>query len=237
MKNQYFGDINDYKKYSLLRLLSGYGQIKTVVCWILTRDDDGNDGNRVKYLQQPNKWRGYDPTLYDYLQEYVSRRGIRDVKILETSDILTNCRFYTEIIEDDIKLREAYFNRFFEFAKRADLIFFDPDNGLEVNSTPCGKRHSSKYLYWGEVEASYKEGYSILIYQHFPRMQRKSYIDNLVQHFKAITEADRIFYYKTRQVVFFLLPQSKHEELFSENNANILNAWGKTISFQELQLV
>jgi len=28
MKNQYFGDINDYKKYSLLRLLGGHGQQK-----------------------------------------------------------------------------------------------------------------------------------------------------------------------------------------------------------------
>ena len=102
MKNQYFGDISDYKKYSLLRHLTNWGQIETVVCWVLTRDDDGSDGNRVKYLQQPDIWRRYDPTLYEYLQKNVLRRGIRDVKILETSDILANCRFYSEIIEDDI---------------------------------------------------------------------------------------------------------------------------------------
>lgn len=237
MKNQYFGDINDYKKYSLLRLLSSYGQIKTTICWILTRDDDGSDGNRVKYLQQPDKWRSYDPTLYEYLQECVLRRGIRDVKILETSDILANCRFYSEIVEDDVELREAYFNRFLEFAKSADLVFFDPDNGLEVNSIPRGKRNSSKYLYWSEVKASYKAGHSILIYQHFPRMQRESFIRNLVQQFKAITEVGRIFYYETRHVVFFLLTQPEHEELFIENNANVLNVWGKTMRISELPLV
>jgi len=237
MKNQYLGDINDYKKYSLLRLLTNYGQIETAVCWVLTRDDDGSDGNRVKYLQQPDKWRSYDPILYEYLQENVLQRGIRDVKILENSDILANCRFYTETVDDDIKLREAYFNRFLEFAKGVDLVFFDPDNGLEVKSIPRGKRNSSKYLYWNEVKASYNAGYSILIYQHFPRMQRESYICNLVQQFKEITKVGRIFYYKTRHVVFFLLTQPKHEALFIENNANILNTWGKTISFQELQLV
>lgn len=238
MKNQYFGDINDYKKYSLLRLLSRYGQIETVICWILTHDDDdGSDGNRIKYLQQPDKWRGYDPALYNYLREYVFRRGIRDVKIIETPDILTNCRFYSEIIEDNIELREVYFNRFLEFAKGADLIFFDPDNGLQVKSVPLGRTNSSKYLYWSEVKISYRAGHSILIYQHFPRMQRESYIHNLVQQFKAITNVGRIFYYKTRHVVFFLLPQPKHEELFIESNANILNAWGKTISIYELPLV
>jgi len=236
MKNQYFGDINDYKKYSLLRLLSGYGQIETAVCWVLTRDDDGNDGNRVKYLQQPDKWRSYDPTLYEYLQEYVFRRGIRNVKMLETSDILANCRFYSEVIDDDIKLREAYFNRFLEFAEGADLVFFDPDNGLEVKSVPRGKKNSSKYLYWSEVQASFEAGHSILIYQHFPRMNRQSYINNLVQQFKAVTKAKCIFYYKTRHVVFFLLTQPKHEEGFIENNANILNTWGKIISFEELKL-
>jgi len=68
-------------------------------------------------------------------------------------------------------------------------------------------------------------------------MQRESYIHNLVQQFKAITGVGRIFYYKTRHVVFFLLPQPKHEELFIESNANILNVWGKTISIYELPLV
>ena len=56
MKNQYFGDINDYKKYSLLRLLGGQGQIKTAICWVLTEDDNRTDGSKIKYLEQPDKW-------------------------------------------------------------------------------------------------------------------------------------------------------------------------------------
>ena len=236
MKNQYFGDINDYKKYSLLRHLSGWGRIKTVFCWILTRDDDRSDGNRVRYLQQPDKWRDYDPTLYEYLQEKVLRCGIRDVKMIETSDLLTNCRFFSEMIDDDIELRKTYFNRFLKFAKGADLVFYDPDNGLEVKSVPLGKKNSSKYLYWNEVKALYETGHSMLIYQHFPRMNRESYVNNLVQHFRAITGARRIFYYKTRHVVFFLLAQPRHENIFIENNSNLLYTWGNKISYRELPL-
>jgi hypothetical protein len=41
MKNQYFGDINDYRKYGLLRILSDEGSMRTGVCWMLTRDDGG----------------------------------------------------------------------------------------------------------------------------------------------------------------------------------------------------
>ena len=43
MKHQYFGDIYDYLKYSLLRQLSPDGEISTVVCWLLTKDDERGD--------------------------------------------------------------------------------------------------------------------------------------------------------------------------------------------------
>jgi len=39
MKNQYFGDINDYRKYGLLRGLSNKGEISTLVCWMLTENE------------------------------------------------------------------------------------------------------------------------------------------------------------------------------------------------------
>ena len=35
MKNQYFGDINDYRKYGLLRILTNGGEVDTAVCWML----------------------------------------------------------------------------------------------------------------------------------------------------------------------------------------------------------
>jgi len=176
MKNQYFGDINDYKKYSLLRLLTGNGRIKTVVCWVLTEDDSRNDGGRIRYLEQPETWQKYDPIVFRHLKKSVLDNGIRDVNIIEQANVLKNCRFYSEIIQDDMFQRDQYFSRFFKFAEGADLIFFDPDNGLEVKSVPRGKKKSSKYIYWSEVKASYKSGQSIMLYQHFPRKPRDSFV-------------------------------------------------------------
>ena len=45
MKNQYFGDINDYRKYGLLLLLTNGEEIKTAVCWMPTAEDGPIDGN------------------------------------------------------------------------------------------------------------------------------------------------------------------------------------------------
>lgn len=41
VKHQYVGDINDYRKYALLRALSAGGANRIGVCWMLTPDDGG----------------------------------------------------------------------------------------------------------------------------------------------------------------------------------------------------
>jgi hypothetical protein len=53
VKNQYFGDINDYRKYGLLRVLTNGGEIRTAICWMLTADDGRGDGGFIDCLEQP----------------------------------------------------------------------------------------------------------------------------------------------------------------------------------------
>jgi len=237
MKNQYFGDINDYKKYSLLRYLSGNGQIETVVCWVLTEDDDRTDGRRTRYLEQSETWQKYDPIVFEHLREHVLKKGLRDVSTIEQSDILHNCRFYKEHIHDDTDLRDKFFDKFFKFAQGADLVFFDPDNGLEVKSVPRGKKKSSKYVYWSEVEASYKLGHSLLLYQHFPRKPREPFIRSLIHRFKALDGIRSVFSYCTSHVAFLLIPQPHHENMFSENTTRVLQNWGDVIRVRRHSIV
>jgi hypothetical protein len=52
VKVQYFGDVNDYRKFTLLRLLSDVGGFKISVCWMLTEPDDSKEGGNRKYLEQ-----------------------------------------------------------------------------------------------------------------------------------------------------------------------------------------
>ena len=229
MKNQYFGDINDYKKYSLLRLLGGDGQIETVVCWALTEDDGGTDGKRIKYLEQPDTWQKYDPIVFNHLKQQVIVRGTRSVNVIERAEVIRNCRFYSDIIKDDLSLRDHYFKKFFRYARGAELVFFDPDNGLGVKSVPRGKKKSSKYIYWNEVETSYKSGHSILLYQHFPRKPRDSFIRGLVQQFKSLEGIPSVFSFCTMHVTFLLIPQPCHEKMFTENILKVSQNWGNLI--------
>ena len=232
MKNQYFGDINDYKKYSLLRLLSGRGQIRTTICWVLTEDDGRSDGSRIKYLEKPEQWRDYDQTVFEHLRENVLIKGMRDVSIIERGDILPNCSFYREYVHDDDSLRYKFFEGFCDFARGTDLVFFDPDNGLEVKSVPRGKRGSSKYIYLDEIELSYRSGHSLLIYQHFPRKPREQFIRSLIRRFKTLDGIRSVFSYCTSHVAFLLIPQRDHEEMFAENSRRIKDNWGNLITIR-----
>ena len=40
MKNQYFGDINDYRRNGLLRVVTSRRALETAVCWMLSPEDE-----------------------------------------------------------------------------------------------------------------------------------------------------------------------------------------------------
>ncbi len=237
MKNQYFGDINDYKKYGLLRLLSGHGQIKTAICWVLTEDDNRTDGRKISYLSQPEKWKNFDPILYDHLNGLVLQRRLRSVNHIEKDNILNNCKFYKANIYDNIESREHFFNKFLRFSKGVDLVFFDPDNGIEIKSIPRGKKSSSKYIYWSEIQASYEAGHSLMIYQHFPRKPRELFLRDLVRKFRNIVHARQVFSYCTDHVAFILVPQLHHQEMLLENSNRVEEVWGDVIKVRNHELV
>jgi len=232
MKNQYFGDINDYKKYGLIRQLTGFGQISTDVCWMLTPDDLRPDGHRIHYLLEPEKWRHYDPSVFDHLHEHTIKRKHRAVNNLEDNGILPNCKFYSEIVQDDACQRTGYLQRFLEFAHDSDLAFFDPDNGMEVKSVRLGRRNSSKYLYFSEVQKAFSAGHSLLVYQHLPPKPRRPFVSELAGRFRSVTDVSRVYLYWTQFVVFFLIPQPSHEKLFLERNGRIAEVWKKQIEVE-----
>jgi len=78
MKNQYFGDIHDYRKYGLIRILSDKGSIRTGICWMLTPNDTRTDGKFKDYLAKPEKYKKYDSDLYDFLGQCI-KAGNRNV--------------------------------------------------------------------------------------------------------------------------------------------------------------
>lgn len=228
MKNQYFGDINDFKKYGLLRILSR-GGLPTAVCWMLTDADNGNDGKFIEYLREPQKWRAHDTALFDSLVECVHDTGIRTVEWAHQPGFLPSTVFYDALLTDRIDARQQYFTRFLEMAQGNDLVFFDPDNGLEVPSKAIGRKGSSKYMYWDELTRTFAAGHSILVYQHFPHIKHGIFIESLAGEAARRTGMREIISFSTTKVVFLLIPQPRHLEGLQERSAQVRATWGRHI--------
>jgi hypothetical protein len=229
MKNQYLGDVNDYRKYGLLRALTGGGKLALALCWMLTPDDGRTDGRFTAYLAQPEKWRHYDAALYDHLRNAVIARGRRDVRCVERGGVLAGARYHTGLLPDDAAGREAYFAAFWRRAAGCDLVFFDPDNGLEVQSTPYGKRGSNKYLYWRELTHACAGGWSALVYQHFRRERRAPFIARMASEMGERTGVRGVYAFRTAHVVFFLLPAERMVGPLARHIATAEGRWAGQI--------
>jgi hypothetical protein len=233
MKNQYFGDVNDYQKYGLLRILGQDCRIRTGICWMLTAPDQRNDGRKVEYLLNPEKWRHHDRDLFEFLREKLVLRKIREVAAFETSGLLGTTTYFSDLLTDRKEERKSYFQRMLASFSDRDLIFFDPDNGLEVRSTPLGRKNSAKYLYYEEVRDVYRTGKSVLIFQHFARENREMMIERLSNKIRTETGARTVLSYRTSNVAYILLSQPKHVRHFRARNLTIAETWGERITVSD----
>jgi hypothetical protein len=208
MKNQYFGDINDYLKYGLLRCLADAG-LRIGVCWMLTPDDVRSDGRKVSYLSDPEQWRGFDPNLFDSLAEAISK-GSRRVRHFQSSKLLQNASFCNAHVPDHQPSRKRWLTTSLRKLSEVDVLFFDPDNGIEIKSIQGGRKGSSKYLYWDEIQLAWSRGSSLLIFQHFSREKRDSHVSRLTKQLEEFAPSSTVVPLITSNVVYLLAFQQRH---------------------------
>ncbi len=233
MKHQYFGDLNDYRKYGLLRILSSYGEIKIAICWMLTLGDSTSCGSSIEYLGRAKWWRSYDSDLFDFLTVKVRINGKRDLRIIQDGMILGNTIFYNRIVSDDPDLRMKYFADFYKKARSSRFIFFDPDNGFEVKSKSYGRKGSCKYLYWMEVAEAFGKGNTILVYQHFPRENRKTFVERVANQLLMRTGAKTVYSFKTSTVAYFLVPEGEQNTYFYSKSLEVVRKWSGQITLEK----
>ncbi|WP_420101225.1 hypothetical protein [Bosea sp. (in: a-proteobacteria)] len=213
MKEQYVGDVNDYRKYALLRLIGRSG-LRLGVCWMLTPNDERSDGNKLGYLDQPKQDR-HDPELFALLRRVRGEPDARRLILIEGSEILPRAVFVNTIVPETLFERQLWFKQASTALADTDLIFFDPDNGIEVGSVAKGRRNSSKYVYRDELAATYRAGHSLLVYQHFQRKERESFIRGVADDLRRAAADAEIWAIRTSHVVFMLAIQPRHRAALS----------------------
>jgi hypothetical protein len=223
MKNQYVGDYNDFVNYALLRAVLGEG-LPLTVCWMLTDDDQGPDGGKLRYLEQPSIFGELDREVFTTLSVIVSANE-RRVSAIEESGLLSGARYYRRLLEDDTSSRVVFFRGLWEATEPGSVLFFDPDNGFEVPSTPRGRRHSAKYVYWDEIAEAFRRGHSVVVLQHFAREKREAHIARLLHRLGEET-GGLSFALSSANVAFLGIARPEHAEGLSRAGSGLSRRWG-----------
>ena len=222
MKNQYFGDIDDYRKYGILRSFTAAG-IQVGVHWMLTPDDSSGDGRKLSYLEAAAAWRDHDPGLFDFLRSAVTA-GKRGVATIQSSNILPGVRYFDELVPDRGVARAQVFSNAVQALAGSHLVFFDPDVGIEVSSTQVHHAGSSKYVYWKELISAWRNGHSLLVYQHYPRVSRPAFEERLALETHKRLSVNPVFL-RTGNVLFVLATQRDHASLADLAVRNLATQW------------
>jgi hypothetical protein len=210
MKVQYFGDVNDFRKYALLRTLAEVGGFKIGVCWMLTEADGSTQGAKRGYLRQPEKWRGYDPPMFDALTKAPPEPTISDLRRVEAEALIAGATFFNEFTPDVRSGRDSFHRQCMAAFADRNVVFLDPDNGLEVK-IPKGRKRSSKYAFLDEIADHYDAARSILIYQQYPRhVSREALVTAAGARLQAQLPGALIWLFETPHVVFLLAARPDH---------------------------
>ena len=203
MKHQYFGDVNDYVKYGLLRCFSNIG-FRVGVCWMLTDEDQRTDGSKIQYLSCPQNWKRHDLELFSHLTQVLGRPDGRHLRNIEGPNHIPRARFFGVTVPDSLTERSAWSQEMLAVLSGSDLLFFDPDNGIEIPSKAIGQKGSSKYVFWNELVESWEHARSLLVFQHFPRVKRSEYILSRVQKMMSLLSDSLVIPLRSSNVLFLL---------------------------------
>ena len=187
MQDRYVGDVGDFGKYGLLRSLCRAdehgGALRLGVLWYRFdgADPATGDGRHTDYLSRPSRdeqcLQECDADLLGKMLHLVNNRCHRLITSVETHGVLpSDTLFFSDQLSfDDTELaercekRRRWLDAGLRRVAEADVVFFDPDNGLEVPSHSPRSLRGPKYVYYDDLRSCWERGQSLVVYHHLGR--------------------------------------------------------------------
>ena len=196
MQDRYAGDIGDFGKFVMLKTLmrlSG-GRLRLGINWyhVAMHESGSNDGRHTRYLgasRSSKLFEQCDPALYATLRGIVNN-GERSILSLEQASILpANTVFYSRPLPKGIgryKEREGtrleWFAQSLSVLGSSDILFLDPDNGIQTRSVKITQKQAVKFAFVDELQTYLEQNKIVIIYNHRDR----SPVDVYKQRFRDI---------------------------------------------------
>ena len=229
MQDNYIGDIGDYGKYGLLREICSH-DISLSVNWYKvtpTKTSKQDDGKYTSYLLKPEKYRAYDPVLFDSLRSIVCVSNDRRIQRIEEANLFLANFFSYEISGDRLNWHEAALRQ----TQGTDAVFLDPDNGLETLNMFLSGTATEKHVKWSELKDYYQRGQNVILYQHRPQMTKKEVcIEGILRFQKEYLRADAVMlleFPKYTNRFYFIFLHNEYNSRFKKVCDAMTEKWGK----------
>lgn len=225
MQQRYVGDVGDFGKYGLLRGLLRAARPRRprlAMLWWLTADESHNaDGRHAAYLDAPAEYRACDEALFDAMRAV---RAARTVQAVMSAGLLPpDAVSFDEPLTFSARrraterrsARDGWLERARAASRDAQLLFFDPDNGLECRSVGRHALKGPKYVFEDELQALGGPAQSLLVYHHLSRTSaHRHQVSGLLERLRRALpkHAEPIAFHFRRGTprVFALVPSRRH---------------------------
>lgn len=238
MQDSYIGDVGDYGKYGLLREITAAG-LSLSVNWyrvIPKKIGKQDDGKYINYLSMPHLYRAYDAALFDSLHEIVCKVHNRTIERIENADLF-HATFFSKKIGTD---RNGWHHEALERTAGADVVFLDPDNGLETRNMNQSGNATEKHVRWSELRDYYDRGQNVILYQHRPQMTKKEMcIEGIMAFQRDYLKADCVMlleFPKYTNRFYFMFLHENYKEVFQKICSTMTIKWGRNEFCREINL-
>jgi hypothetical protein len=251
MQDRYVGDVGDFGKYGLLRSLAA--GLPLGVVWYLTPDESHNaDGNNVAYLNPTSlnlaEYGDCDLDLYTTLRGIV-HGGERFVTSVREREVLPrDTVFYEDRLTfkgmpanspSTISARRAHrsewVDRALEATQECNIVFLDPNNGVQVLTTQSHEKYGPRYVYFDEVQPYLDRGQSVIVYQNrdhskVPEQMRRV-CAGLRGRLQKRGEIIALFYGPGSGRSFIVIPAADHETNLARRIGRFMQSpWSRHVS-------
>jgi hypothetical protein len=250
MQDRYAGDVGDFGKFSLLRYLFVKANTKLGVVWYLYPDELHNaDGGHIDYLKKRN-FIECDKELFEMSSTVVNSK--RSVASLEKIGLLPSSTIYfSDRLDFHLKYpsqsdkdkeerqtkRKEWLSKAVERVSECNVVFLDPDNGLQISSCPkINQLKSGKFAYYSEITELAKDKVATVIYHHLNRHKKHGTHENQIRTSvtelrKSINPTGKIFALRFRPYsprAYFILTTASEKNQIRESLLNYLrSSFGK----------
>jgi hypothetical protein len=230
VQDRYVGDIGDFGKYALLNALTQDG-LRLGVHWYLNAHPESNNDGSLRRFQH---LRNCDPHIFDSLQSIQATS--RSVAAIERAGILPgNTVYYPQPLPSSrvpkyTNLREEWHDAAMEVLAGVNIVFLDPDNGLNLAERP--KTNLNKHVQKHELLHYLKRGQSLIVYHHQTRAAGglKATIPQTLRQLRDLGFEDgwALSFHRQSVRIYFIIPAPTHRgRLRTLTDAFLNTEWGR----------